>query len=220
MTERTKPDNSSLSLLGRVGPALGALPLGGLPLAPLRPALDLVLAVMRRRHPAIFERLAELDDPLFLIDPTDLPMIFLLRPVGATPSLKVLRDERRLPPGTQATASIRGSLAQLIDLLEGRIDGDALFFNRALVIEGDMEAVLLMRNAIDSDEVDVLGDLLSVLGPLAGPARAAADDGLRLISRFAGDLASMRASFAAGRAGNGGAEPQVESEPQVGRAEP
>lgn len=208
MTEHTKQDISPLSLLGRAGPVLGALPLGALPLAPLRPALNLALTVIRRRHPAIFERLAELGDPLFLIDPTDLPMIFLLRPVGPAPNLKAVRNERRLPPGTRPTASIRGPLAQLIDLLEGRLDGDALFFNRALVIEGDMEAVLLMRNAIDSDEVDVLGDLLSVLGPLAGPARAVADDGLRLISRFAEDLAGMRASFEAGRAGRGGAEPQ------------
>jgi predicted lipid carrier protein YhbT len=188
--------------LGRAGPALKPLPL-----APLAPALDLALGVMRRRHPAVFERLAELDDPLFLIDPVDLPMIFLLRPAGAQPSLVAARDEAELPPGTEPTATIRGPLARLIDLLEGRIDGDALFFNRELIIEGDTEAVLLMRNAVDSDEVDVLDDLLSVLGPLAGPARTAADNGLGLISRFADDLARMRAAFEEGRAGQGRTEP-------------
>jgi len=63
----------------------------------------------------------------------------------------------------------------LIDLLEGRLDGDALFFSRELTVEGDTEAVLLLRNAVDSDEVDLFEDLLSVLGPLAGPLRFAAD---------------------------------------------
>ncbi len=188
----TKRGGSSFSLLSRAP----------IPLAPLGPALDLALSVMRRRHPAVFERLAELDDPLFLIDPVDLRMIFLLRPAGPAPSLIALRDETHLAPQTKATATIRGPLARLIDLLEGRIDGDALFFNRELVIEGDTEAVLLMRNAIDSDEVDLLEDILSVLGPLARPARRMADDGLGLISRFAHDLASMRAAFDEGRAGN------------------
>ncbi len=199
---QTKPPISPLSMLGRAGSALKPLPL-----APLGPALDLALGVMRRRHPSVFERLAELEDPLFLIDPVDLPMIFLLRPVGASPSLRAVRDQTQLAGDAEPTATIRGPLARLIDLLEGRIDGDALFFNRELIIEGDTEAVLLMRNAVDSDEVDVLDDLLSVLGPLAGPAREAADDGLKLIRHFTDDLARMRTAFDEGRAGNGGGEP-------------
>jgi len=41
----------------------------------------------------------------------------------------------------------------MIELLEGRADGDALFFSRTLTVEGDMEAVVALRNAIDGSEI-------------------------------------------------------------------
>ena len=94
-----------------------------------------------------------------------------------------------------ATATIRGSLPLLIDLLEGRLDGDALFFNRELTVVGDTEAVLLLRNAVDSDEVDVLGDLLSIFGPLAGPARSATESIVKVGAQIATDLEDFRKSL-------------------------
>lgn len=142
-----------------------------LPLAPLQPLLAIAIAVMRRQHPAIFERLAELDNPLFVIDPIDVPFVFKLCLRETRPSLIASRHFN----AEAITAIIRGPLAMLVDLLEGRLDGDALFFSRELTVEGDTEAVLLLRNAIDSDEVDLFEDLLSVLGPLAKPLRLAAE---------------------------------------------
>ncbi len=59
----------------------------------------------------------------------------------------------------------------LVDLLEGRIDGDAVFFARGLTVEGDMAAVVALRNAVDSAEIDLAEDVLALLGPLAVPAR-------------------------------------------------
>ena len=150
---------------------LAGLLMRPLPLAPLQPLLAVALAVMRRRHDGVFERLAELDDPLFVIDPTDLPFVFKLHLHHQRPSLVASREFST----EEATAIIRGPLPMLIDLLEGRLDVDALFFSRELTVEGDTEAVLLLRNAVDSDEVDLFEDLLSVLGPLAGPLRFAAD---------------------------------------------
>ena len=142
-----------------------------LPLAPLQPLLAVALSVMTRRHPAIFERLIELDDPLFIIDPVDLPFLFKLSPAGLRPSLIAARNFDE----ASATAVIRGPLPQLLDLLEGRLDGDALFFSRELTVEGDTEAVLMLRNAVDSDEVNLFEDMLSALGPLAGPLRFGAE---------------------------------------------
>lgn len=173
-------------LAGLAGAALKPLPL-----APLQPPLDLAFSVMRRRHPAIFDRLAELGDPLYVIDPADLPLVFILRPGGATPGLKIAREANE----PDATATIRGPLPMLIDLLEGRLDGDALFFTRELSVIGDTEAVLLLRNAIDSDEVDVLGDLLSLFGPLAAPARSATESIFKVMSQVVGDLESLRGSL-------------------------
>ena len=119
------------------------------------------MVVMSRRHSGLFERLKGLANSIFLIDPVDFPFSFLLRP--APPSLvAVAKAEARVTP----TATIQGSLQVLIQLLEGRLDGDALFFSRDLAVEGDMEAVVTLRNAIDGAGIVLLDDLLSVLGPL------------------------------------------------------
>jgi predicted lipid carrier protein YhbT len=39
-----------------------------------------------------------------------------------------------------------------MQLLEGKLDGDALFFSRDLVVDGDTEAVVMLRNIIDGAE--------------------------------------------------------------------
>ena len=106
-----------MTLSRRRVPPLSPVLLAGLALGPvpplfLLPALSAAHAVMRRRHSGVFERLAELGDALFAIDPVDLPMVFLLRPGGDRPGLRAARD------GAEATATIRGPLLALIDLLE------------------------------------------------------------------------------------------------------
>ncbi len=56
----------------------------------------------------------------------------------------------------------------LIDLAEGRMDADALFFSREITIEGDMEAVLALRNALDAEGLDLMAEAFRPFGPLAG----------------------------------------------------
>ena len=76
---------------------------------------------------------------------------------------------RELPDGLDARIS--SQLINLMALLEGRLDGDALMFSRQLVIEGDVEAVLALRNAIDDAALDLVTEVSLMLGPLGGPAR-------------------------------------------------
>lgn len=159
----------------------------------LQPALSAAMAAMKRRHPDIFERLADLGEPRYLIDPVDLPFVFLLRPDREAPTLTAASGAE----GFEATATIRGPLLVLIDLLEGRLDGDALFFSRDLVVEGDTEAVVALRNAVDSADIDLLSDVLSLLGPFAGPARVAAGGAIALFSRAAQDLETLRTAIIA-----------------------
>ncbi|MFQ5467990.1 MAG: hypothetical protein ACE5DS_07630, partial [Kiloniellaceae bacterium] len=66
---------------------LAGLVLRPLPLAPLQPALGLALRTVLGRHPGLLDRLAGLGDPVFIIDPVDLPFVFVLR-TGARPSLR------------------------------------------------------------------------------------------------------------------------------------
>lgn len=129
--------------------------------------LSIAFDQMRSKHSGVFDRLAPLGESSFLIDPLDLPITFLMRPSGKHPLFRPGTERDRL----RASATISGPIPVLIDLLEGRIDGDAMFFSRDLTIEGDTEAVLTLRNAIDSDEIDVFDDLIDLLGPFSSPAR-------------------------------------------------
>ena len=151
------------------------------------------MTAMKRCHPDIFERLADLGEPRYLIDPVDLPFVFLLRPDPEAPTLTAASDTEEV----DATAAIRGPLLALIDLLEGRLDGDALFFSRDLVVEGDTEAVVALRNAVDGADIDLLSDVLSVLGPFSGPARVLAGGATALFSRAAQDLETLRTAIIA-----------------------
>lgn len=156
------------TMLARIGLAL-ALPL---PPALLQPILDMMVTVLRRRHPHAFDRLEELDDCELLVDPVDLPLAFRLRLGVMGVRLSLCRRHEGA-----AQASIRGSFAHLLDLLEGRIDGDALFFSRDLAISGDTAAVVALRNAVDGEDIDLAADLAAALGPFArllDPARRTA----------------------------------------------
>lgn len=159
-----------------------------LPLGPLQPLLTLAVRAMAGCHPGVFERLAELGNARFLVVPTDLPFAFELAATSPHPRLRAVRPKH----AGGATATIRGPIAVLIALLEGRIDGDALFFGRDLVIEGDTEAVLALRNAVDGAEIDIVADLTAELGPLRGPARHAAGILSRVHGAMAADLEMLR----------------------------
>ncbi|MGQ9365303.1 ubiquinone anaerobic biosynthesis accessory factor UbiT [Azospirillum sp. ST 5-10] len=123
------------------------------------PVLDHVLDALARTHPRAVAALRELPAGGVLIDPVDQPVAVLLT-VGPRPRLRLARRE------TQAEAAIRGPLPALLDLLEGRIDGDALFFRRTLRIEGDTALVVALRNALDGEEIDLVGDVAAAAGPL------------------------------------------------------
>jgi predicted lipid carrier protein YhbT len=147
-------------------PPLLAFAMRPLPLLPLQLVLTAVLERIHRHNPAMFDRLGEHARARFGIKPIDLPFAFVVE--ARPPRLSVVRD---LPRGLDARVS--ASLANLLALLEGRVDGDALMFSRELVVEGNVEAVLALRNAIDDAQLDLAAELSSLFGPLGAPARRA-----------------------------------------------
>ncbi len=179
-------------------PPFGPVLLAGLAARPLpktivESAAKRLAEMVWRRHPGLLDRLDLSEPKFFCIDPTDLPFAFALRldPTGL--DLRV-SDEVVDDP---VTATIRGSLLALIDLAEGRVDGDTLFFTRALEFEGDTEAVLALRNALDAEDINVREVILDALGPLAGPARRISDLGARVLGRVADDLDLIHRSIIA-----------------------
>ncbi len=147
-------------------PSAVGLGLRPLPLAPLALALDAVARSVASRHGSIFTRLGTHVDKRFLIEPTDLPFVLVLTPRPDNPAISVERSRE----GIAADARIAGPLAALLGLVHGAYDGDALFFSRDLVIEGDVEAVVALRNALDDAELDLVAEAAAILGPLASPA--------------------------------------------------
>ena len=137
-----------------------------LPLLPLELVLNRFLQRVVARNPRIFARLGPHAQKRFGIKPTDLPFAFVIEAAAPCPRLSVVRQ---LP--ADVDARISSSLANLLALLEGRLDGDALMFSRQLVIEGDVEAVLALRNAIDDSRIDLVDEIGNLFGPLGEPVR-------------------------------------------------
>lgn len=163
------------------------------PLAPLNHLLARAMKQMHGRHSHIFDRMEGVDDVAFYIDPVDLPFAIRLDAEAKAPRLKAIRKSER-PAGM---TRIAGSLASLLAMLEGRIDGDALFFSRELTIEGDTEAVVALRNAVDGSEIDLVTDFAAVFGPLKGPTARAMRLALGLGGNLARDFETLRSALVA-----------------------
>lgn len=153
-----------------------------LPLPPLGLLLQRIVESVARRQPELFARLGPCCDKVFLLDPTDLPFVFRLEPCRDRPNI----EPRRREAAGAWDARIAGTLRALLGLVHGAVDGDALFFSRDIIIEGDTEAVLALRNALDDAELDLLAEAASVFGPASTGAERIARHIVPMASRLTG----------------------------------
>lgn len=144
-------------------PRVLAVAVKPLPLAPITLMLTTLARQLMQRHPGLQRRLGEHAERRFLLDLTDLPFLLLLEPGGAAP--RVIAHSRSRPPAHDTR--IAGLTAAFLGMMHGSLDGDALFFARDLLIEGDTAAGLALRNAIDDAELDLTGELGVLVKPLA-----------------------------------------------------
>lgn len=139
--------------------------LSPIPLMPLQPVLDRIIRHVLRQRPDLPRRLGVHRGRLFVVDPTNMPFVLLLRVDPGRPLLRAVR-RHEIPPHE---ARMSGTFLTLMDMVDGRLDGDALFFSRDLAVTGDTEAVVCLRNALDDLEGSVIEDAASLFGP---PGRA------------------------------------------------
>jgi len=118
------------------------------------------LRKMHNKYPRIFAKIAEKEDVSFLIVPLDLPFNFYLIVSKDNPSLSVERKDCDFT----ADATIKATLFNLLNMFEGKLDGDAAFFSKSLVIEGSTAAIVALRNAIDSENINIVQDLTEDFG--------------------------------------------------------
>ena len=135
------------------------------PLLPLQLLLANAVRHILRRRPGLFHRLGPHRHTRYLIDPLNLPLVLLLIPDPERPVLRAVRRANPVPHD----ARIAGSALTLLDMIDGRLDGDALFFTRDLQVTGDTEAVVCLRNTLDDLDGSVADDAASMAG---APGRA------------------------------------------------
>lgn len=136
--------------------------LAPVPLFVIQPILSKIVRRISKNRSELFNRIGPHKDKLFLIDPTNLPFVFVLKAHPEHPFLKAYR--RRKAPKTESRIS--GTVLTLMDMVDGRLDGDALFFTRALSVEGDTEAVVCLRNALDDLDGSIIEDVADLFGPV------------------------------------------------------
>src|ERR1039457_7254436 len=134
-----------------------------LPLPLLQPILILIGTQVARSRPDVFTRLGPHAQKSFVIDPTDLPFVLVLKPRPDAPSLSAWRRN----DAPHSHACIAGSFLNLFDLIDGSLDGDALFFSRKLRVTGDTEAVVALRNALDDVDGGGVESITKAFGPLS-----------------------------------------------------
>jgi predicted lipid carrier protein YhbT len=130
-------------------------------LLPLQPLMNHIVCRVTARHPELFDRLGAHQTSRFIIKPRDLPVLLYLQPNPARPVLRVLRSSAHPPHDARITASF----AVLLRMIDADADGDALFFSRDLEISGDTEAIVSLRNAIDSLDRRLTEIVANLLGP-------------------------------------------------------
>lgn len=126
--------------------------------------LALARAITRISHekPSIFARLNKHHHKSFLIAINNLPFQLVLQPDPAAPQLRAYRDTALV----SYDAKIAGSLLTLLGMVDGRYDGDALFFTRDLQVSGDTEAIVCLRNALDDMDGSIAEDAAACFGHL------------------------------------------------------
>lgn len=138
------------------------------PLFILQPLLTRIVSRVAARCPELFVRLGENCSKRYLIDPVQLPFMLLLQPNPEQPKLTAIRRGRAV----QSDVQISATFLTLLTMIDGRTDGDALFFNRDLHVEGDIEALVALRNALDDMDATLVDEVIATFGPLSGPVRA------------------------------------------------
>lgn len=137
-----------------------AAPAGLLPLGPL---LTNGLRSLARRKPELFERLGEHRRRHYVIAPTDLGLFFSVIPDGRSAEVAVSTRP------VDGDVLVRGPILALVGILDGSLDGDALFFGRRIAVSGRTDALLALRNAMEDAELKP-SDLLGMRGAAARAA--------------------------------------------------
>ena len=141
---------------------------------PIEQLLTLGLRRVAWRLPDIFQRLGVFQKAVFVLLPDAWPVAFELSPRARQGTVRIARATHR-PPGA---TYIYGPLPALLGLFDGSIDADSAFFSRDIIVEGDIQAVMALHNALEAADL-TMADLLG----FAPPSSNLDNSGMALILR-------------------------------------
>jgi len=130
-----------------------------LPLLPLEIFLQQLTSSIVLRHPDMLQRIDRPGPLRFGIDPVDVPFAMEITLRDGSARVRLMRSL----DGRLIQARITGTLAALMSLVDGEVDGDALFFSREIAVAGDISAVLALRNAVDAAEIKLIGEAVALI---------------------------------------------------------
>lgn len=145
--------NKLRSRLVQMGPALMSVPLGVTPFALKRRVLEQVLSWQFRQALA--------DGELDFLDGRWLSIE--VRDIGLRWFTSVENDRLIVSPSAEADVSFSADAADLLMIAARKQDPDTLFFQRRLVIEGDTELGLYVKNLMDAVELEQMPAALRVM---------------------------------------------------------
>ncbi len=135
-----------------------------LPKLPIELLMQHVATTLEINHPNVMRRLESLSGKEFLICPLDFPYKIMLRLNHKSLKIKLVDYTCQV-----ADVTIIGSFDVLLQMLDGKTDGDGLFFDRSIMVKGDTSALLTLRNAMDSDDINLKDEIIRSFGIFKKP---------------------------------------------------
>ena len=142
-----------------------------LPLFIIQPVLAHIVTSITKKHPGLFARLGDSAKKKFVINPSNLPFVFLLAPDPENPKLTA----HGKAADVEHDVYIEGSFLTLLKMIDSQTDSDALFFSRDIKVTGNSEAMVALRNALDDLDTTLADDVAESFGPLKKPMRKVLD---------------------------------------------
>ena len=113
------------------------------------------------KHPRVIKKMSQFSPSRMVLVPLDMPFDFFVE--FSNESLQINIIDKNTYLGKNLT-KITASIDVFVKMLEGNLDGDALFFSRKLIIEGETTIIVALRNILEAENVNIKNDIKKSLG--------------------------------------------------------
>lgn len=131
----------------------------------LQNAINRLTKLFIQKHPKVITKMAEYTPARLVLIPSDMPFCFFVEFTKDNMQINII--DQNAFDGKNLTC-ITASLELFIKMLEGNLDGDALFFSRQLTVAGDTTIIVALRNILEAENVNIKTDIDETFGVFSG----------------------------------------------------